>query len=136
MDNKNTDTIIGEGIILEDALLKGKGVVRIDGKFSGKIDIEGHLTVSQTGDVNGEIRAVNALFAGKYKGNLHITNTLHMTSTAILTGQIKTAKLIIDEGAIFNGACYVEKPDGRGGIPVFEETAVSDKKSPYGSEGL
>jgi len=110
---RNTDTVIGEGIVLEDALLKGKGVVRIDGKFSGTIDIEGHLIVSRSGGVNGRINAGSALFAGKYEGDLHITDTLHLTSSAVLTGQIKTGKLIIDEGAVFNGACNVEKTNER-----------------------
>jgi len=105
--SKNTDTIIGEGIVFENALLKGSGVIRIDGRFSGTVDIDGHVILGETGLVSGEIRADSALFAGKYQGNLFIRGTLHMTATAVLTGAIETGKLIIDEGATINGTCNV-----------------------------
>ena len=107
--SKNMDTIIGEGIFFENAMLKGNGVIRIDGKFSGTIDIEGHIILGETGLINGDICADSALFAGNYQGTLSIRDTLHMTATAVLTGKVETAKLIIDEGAVLNGTCNVIK---------------------------
>jgi cytoskeletal protein CcmA (bactofilin family) len=121
--SKNTDTIIGEGIIFEDAVLKGAGVIRIDGKFSGTIDIEGHIILGESGFVSGETSADSALFAGKYNGNLFIRSTLHMTATAVLTGKVETGKLIIDEGAVLTGSCNVTRGASRGETAVFEELA-------------
>ena len=119
-NGKNTDTIIGEGIVFEDALLKGSGIIRIDGKFSGVIDIDGHVILGETGLISGDVSATSALFAGKHQGDLRVSNTLHVTSTAILTGKIETGKLIIDEGATINGTCKVNKGDNN--------TASSDSK--------
>jgi len=114
--NKNTDTILGEGIVFENASLKGCGIIRIDGKFSGTIDIEGHIIIGETGFISGEVSADSALVAGTYNGNMRITNTLHMTSTASLSGKIETGKLIIDEGAQLNGTCSVTKGDKRNDV--------------------
>jgi len=121
--NKNTDTIIGEGIVFENALLKGNGVIRIDGRYTGTIDIDGHIILGETGLVNGEVRADSALFAGKYQGNLFIRGTLHMTATAVLTGTVETGKLIIDEGAALNGTCSVTNGAYREKV-TYEEPAL------------
>jgi len=125
--NKNIDTIIGEGIVFENVMLKGSGVIRVEGKLSGTIDINGHIVLGETGDIKGEINADSALFAGRYQGNLNIRGTLHMTATAILTGKIEVGKLIIDEGAKLNGTCNVTS--GENGGP-----AVSDD-APEAAEG-
>ena len=119
VSSKNTDTIIGEGIIFEEALLKGAGVIRIDGKFTGKIDIEGHIILGESGIVLGEVIADSALFAGKYQGDLSIRGTLHLTATSVLSGRIETGKLIIDEGATLIGTCNVTSGVSRESI-VYE----------------
>ena len=106
---KNTDTIIGEGIVFENTLLKGSGVIRIDGTLSGNVDIDGHVILGETGLVNADINADSALFAGRFQGNLFIRNTLHMTATAVLSGKVEAGKLIVDEGATLNGTFSVVK---------------------------
>ena len=105
--DKNSNTVIGTGIVLEAAMLKGNGIVRIDGKYTGTIDIEGHLVLGESGVLDGEVRADSALFAGAYQGNLHIDDTLHITSTAVLSGRIEAGTLIVDDGAVFKGDCTV-----------------------------
>ena len=111
--SKNMDTVIGEGIIFEDALLKGSGVIRIDGTFNGKIDIEGHVILGETGDIKGDIIADSALFAGKYQGNLTIRGTLHLTATSNLSGVVEAGNLVIDEQAVIRGTCNVTKQAGK-----------------------
>ena len=108
---KSTATVLGPGSIFEAATLKGSGGVRIDGKFSGTIDIEGHFVLGETGILDGEVRADSSLLAGKYKGNLFIKDTLHVAATANLVGRIESGKLIVDEGAAFNCVCNVATAD-------------------------
>ena len=126
----STGTVIGSGIIIEGAVLKGSGVIRIDGEFHGTVDIKGHVILGETGQVSGDVFAESALFAGKYQGNLHIKETLHVTSTAVLTGRIDTGKIIIDEGGIFNGTCNVAQEGEVHNIQdAAKDTANSD--SPF-----
>ncbi|MCL2402182.1 MAG: polymer-forming cytoskeletal protein [Oscillospiraceae bacterium] len=108
-----TGIVIGGGVIIENAALRGSGVLRIDGEFHGSIDIDGHVILGKTGVINGNIHAESALFAGTYHGNLQIRNTLHLTSTAVLHGQIDAGNLIVDEGGIFNGTCSVTSRDAQ-----------------------
>lgn len=128
IDKSATGTVIGGGIVMENALLRGSGVIRVDGEFQGTIDIDGHVILGKTGVINGDIHAESALFAGKCHGNLQIQATLHITSTAVLNGRIDTGKLIIDEGGILNGICNVTKGDIHPplSIPGILDIAVVD----------
>ena len=107
--DKNTDALIGTGLIIEKALIKGSGAIRIDGSLTGTIDIQGRIILGETGVINGDIHADSALLAGKYSGNLNIEGTLHLTATADVTGRIESGKLIVDEGALFDGTFNVPK---------------------------
>jgi len=111
--DKHTGTVLGRGIVIEEALLKGVGVIRIDGDFCGTINLDGHVILGETGVMGGDVHAQSALFAGKYEGNLHIKDTLHITSTAVLNGRVETGKIIIDSGGVFNGICNVAKEGGQ-----------------------
>jgi len=123
---KNTGTVIGVGIVIEDALLKGTGIIRIDGNFQGTINLNGHVILGETGMLGGDVHAESALFAGKYEGNLHIKDTLHITSTAVLNGRVETGKIIIDEGGVFNGICNVAKANGQKAQPAAPPVAVRE----------
>ena len=107
--SKNTDTVIGEGIVFESAVLRGNGIIRIDGKFSGTIDVEGRIILGEKGVIDGELTADSALIAGKYDGNLSIRNNLHLTPSAMLSGKVEAGRIIIDEGASISGSCNVTR---------------------------
>lgn len=100
-----TGTIIGEGVVIENATISGAGVIRIDGRFSGSIDLDGHIILGENAVVSGDVTADSALFAGKYDGRLTVRNTLHLASNAHVVAHIETDKFIIDEKATFNGSC-------------------------------
>ena len=118
--NAGTGTVIGEGIVIENAVIKGSGVIRIDGRFSGTIDIDGHIVLGETGVVVGDIHADSALFAGKYDGNLVINDTLHLAPSAHVVAHVETGKFIIDEDAVFNGTCNM------GSAPAKYASAADD----------
>jgi cytoskeletal protein CcmA (bactofilin family) len=128
---KSTGTVIGEGIIIEGASLKGSGAIRIDGQFSGNLDIEGHIILGETGVIIGDIKAESAMFAGKYSGNMSIKSTLHLASTAKLEGHVETEKIIIDENAVFKGTCNTTSPNERTSvIKTMESASSTDTSAP------
>ncbi|MCL2808319.1 MAG: polymer-forming cytoskeletal protein [Coriobacteriia bacterium] len=116
-------TTLGEGVIFEGAMLKGKGPILIKGKFSGTINIDGHVILSETGVITGEVRAGSAVFGGTHEGDLLVKNTLHITPTANLSGKIESGKIIIDEGAVVKGSCNI-------GARERQESAPKPAKAP------
>lgn len=80
-----------------------KGSIRIDGKVKGTIKASDEVRVGRSGEINGEIFAKNARVAGRVDGNVTIEQKLTLESESALNGNLSAGKLIIDEGATFNG---------------------------------
>lgn len=96
-------TLIGEEATLESAVFKSSGTVRIDGRYTGKLEIEGDLVVDSKGVINGTIEAHHSLIAGRVIGDIKCTEEIHLASTANVAGNLFCTNLTIDDGAIFNG---------------------------------
>jgi excisionase family DNA binding protein len=81
--------------------------LKINGIFSGSLDVKGILTVGSEAQVEADINGDNVVIAGKVKGNMRVTKMLTLMPTAVLYGDIFTPKLNIVEGAIFQGGCHM-----------------------------
>ncbi|MBF0489887.1 MAG: polymer-forming cytoskeletal protein [Candidatus Omnitrophica bacterium] len=93
---------------MDGALTFGDPVnLLITGKFTGKLDTKGILTVGPTSQIEANIQGDNIILAGKVKGNVTAKRMLVLMPTAILIGDVTTPKLNIVEGAIFQGRCQM-----------------------------
>ena len=81
--------------------------LKITGRFTGKLDTKGTLTIGQTSYVEAHIQGENIIVAGKVKGNVTARKMLVLMPGAVLTGDIFTPKLNIVEGAVFQGRCQM-----------------------------
>ncbi len=93
---------IGKGTIINGEVLT-ESSLRVDGKVKGKIICKNTLTIGETGQIEGEVEASNAIVGGKVNGKLFIKQKLVLEAKSSLIGELKASKLIIDEGAIFQG---------------------------------
>lgn len=105
---KDMGTVIGDGIILENVIIKGIGYVRIDGVVSGEIQLEGHLIIGETGKLTGDVHAGSALILGTYEGNINIDETLQLAQNSNVFGNVKAGNFVIEEGAAFHGTCNLD----------------------------
>ena len=79
--------------------------LRIDGEVQGNISTTGKVVVGENGVVNGDLMCQEADVEGKIDGKLSIEGLLILRETAKITGDIQTARLHIEEGALFLGSC-------------------------------
>jgi len=91
-----------------EGTLKFKEGLRIEGKFNGDISSEGHLIIGKTGEVTAEISVGSIVVEGKITGNIQANDLVELRSQAELRGDIKAAKLKIEEGVIFIGKSDVQ----------------------------
>lgn len=98
------NTIIGKGSSFEGKL-KVQSTLRVDGKIKGNITTSDSLVIGKEGDVDGDISVRNAIIGGKLKGKLTAEGKVVLEANSIFKGELKTTKLVIDEGAIFEGNC-------------------------------
>lgn len=108
MADKNQEfgdvSLIGKGSTLEGTI-KTDGGVRIDGRVMGDVIAKGSAAVGEGGEVEGSLTAKNISVAGKVQGNLTATEKLTLEARSIVSGDIRAARLIVDEGAVFDGKC-------------------------------
>lgn len=78
---------------------------RIDGTVEGEISCKGKVIVGQKGYLKGSIACVNAEIVGTVDGNVNVSETLTLKSTANVIGEVKTKILVVEPKATFNGSC-------------------------------
>ncbi len=100
------------GFIDKDTEIAGdirfKDSFRIDGKFKGKILSGTSLIIGETGDVEADIEAGSISINGKVKGSLNAKDRIEIFSQGRVIGKMVAPKLIIEEGAFFQGSCQME----------------------------
>lgn len=96
--------LIGAGTkILGD--INSGGDIRIDGHLIGNIVTTGKFVLGASGLIEGNITTVNADVSGEVKGVVSVSEMLSLKATARINGDIETAKLMIEPGAVFTGTC-------------------------------
>jgi len=96
-------TVIGADAVFKGELSFDKGV-RVDGRVEGKITTKGSLAISQAEKLEADVAIV---VEGSIKGNITASDRIELRQSARLEGDIKASKLIVTEGATFQGHCSI-----------------------------
>jgi cytoskeletal protein CcmA (bactofilin family) len=84
--------------------------MRVDGHLSGRITSStGTLIVGANGKVDANIEVAIAMIHGTVNGDIIATQRLELGRAAKLNGNIQTASLVIEPGALFEGTCKMIK---------------------------
>lgn len=105
------DTVIGKDTIFEGTI-KAKGSLRIDGEIEGEVYSEGDVNISESARLNAKVTGRNVIISGIVQGNIIATDRVEMSGTSRISGDIQAAKLIVDEGAMFDGKCCMTSSAG------------------------
>ncbi|MDH4068806.1 MAG: polymer-forming cytoskeletal protein [Ignavibacteria bacterium] len=97
-------SLVGKGSKVEGSISTDGGI-RIDGTVVGEIKAKSTAAVGEGGVVEGSLTAKSISVAGKVQGNLTATEKLTLEARSIVSGDIRAARLIVDEGAVFDGKC-------------------------------
>ncbi len=96
-------------IVAHGSRFEGKitspGSLRVDGQVTGDISLTGDLVIGANGDINGSVEAQTVTVGGKITGNITANAKLVLENKARIKGDIRASKLVIDEGALFDGKC-------------------------------
>jgi cytoskeletal protein CcmA (bactofilin family) len=90
----------------------------VDGDVEGTIEaLEHKLTIGPNGTVQAAVKAREVVVLGTIKGNVDATEKIEIRKDAKLTGDIRTARIIIEDGAYFKGSIDIVKPEPAKGAP-------------------
>ena len=102
--NAGQTSIIAQGAKFEGSI-DVKGTLRIEGEFKGTIGTPESLVIGKTGVVHANVTVKNAIIGGQLFGNIKAENKIELQSGSHVEGDIKTKRLVIDEGVFFEGNC-------------------------------
>lgn len=124
------NSIIGKGCKITGTIVVSEGTLRIDGEFEGTVQVPDTLVVGKDGRVKAEIKVKGAVIGGTVIGNIDAKEKIELQAGSRLEGDIKTTRLVIDEGVFFEGNCKMS-PEGQGGAkPSTQSPQYQQMKKP------
>ena len=110
-------SIIAQGCKF-DGKVEVRGTLRIEGEFKGTIGTPESLVIGKTGVVHANVTVKNAIIGGQLFGNIRAENKIELQSGSHVEGDIKTKRLVIDEGVFFEGNCSMGSDDRKPHAPT------------------
>jgi cytoskeletal protein CcmA (bactofilin family) len=110
--SKITDDRISTSLGRETAFsgtMRFEKSLKIEGRFQGKILSAGALYVEQGAEVDADIEVGSVVIAGTVRGNVVARERVELLATARLYGDVRTSKLKIADGVVFEGKCEMIK---------------------------
>jgi cytoskeletal protein CcmA (bactofilin family) len=110
-DGARLQAIIGRTVKINGQIYS-KEDLYIDGDVEGTIELhENRLTIGPNGKVRSNITAHKVVILGSVQGGVAASDKLEVRKDARLVGDIKTARIVIEDGAYFKGTIDIVKPE-------------------------
>ena len=120
------NALIGKSVVIKGQVF-GREDVYVDGEVEGTIELLEHrLTIGAHGKIHAGIKAREVVIVGTVHGNIEATDKIDIRKDAKLVGDIRTARIVIEDGAYFKGSIDIQKPEvSRVPAPPRPQAAVA-----------
>ena len=108
VEEADIDTVLSEDIDFSGELTFKKPLM-IKGKFNGTIKSLSDLYVGKNASVKAEIDASIVSVKGVIEGNIISNKRIELFSTSQIKGDVSSPAIVMENGAILNGICTMEK---------------------------
>ena len=99
---------IGKSVVIKGELT-GSEDLYVDGQVEGSISLKNNsLTVGPHGQVKASIEAKGLIVQGKLEGNILASDRVDLRKSAVVTGDISTQRISIEEGAYLKGKIDIQ----------------------------
>jgi cytoskeletal protein CcmA (bactofilin family) len=100
----SSSAVLGKSVIVKGEI-HGREDLTIDGEVEGTIELQEHrLTIGPNAKVNATVKAREVVVLGTLHGNVETRDRVEIRKEARLVGDIRTARIVIEDGAYFKGA--------------------------------
>src|ERR1700678_472089 len=99
----------------------------LDGDLDGKLNLSNRLTVGPNSKVNANIKAQEIVVFGTIKGNVESETRVSLRTGASIVGDIKTAGIVIEDGAYFKGGIDISRA-GEKSAPKVQAASAGQKQ--------
>ena len=102
---------IGKSVMIKGQIFSREDLT-IDGEIDGSVELHEHrLTVGPNGKLQAGVKAREVVVLGTIHGNVEASDKIDIRKDAKLVGDIKTARIVIEDGAYFKGSIDIARPE-------------------------
>jgi cytoskeletal protein CcmA (bactofilin family) len=85
--------------------LNFEAAARIDGQVDGEINAKDSIVIGVSAVVTAKVNAASIILAGTVSGEITASQRIEIHPSARVQGTLTTPKLVMHEGAVFEGRC-------------------------------
>jgi len=102
---------IGKSVVVKGQIYSREDLY-VDGEVEGTIEVQEHrLTVGPNGRVKAAVKAREVIVRGTMHGDIVAGDRIDIRKEAKLVGDLKTARIVIEDGAFFKGSVDIVRPE-------------------------
>jgi len=118
--------VIGKSVMIKGQIFSREDLT-IDGEIDGSVELHEHrLTVGPNGKLQAGVKAREVVVLGTIHGNVDASDKIDIRKDAKLVGDIKTARIVIEDGAYFKGSIDIVRPETKpASAPAAKPVAAS-----------
>jgi cytoskeletal protein CcmA (bactofilin family) len=125
MDQAN----IGRSVVIKGEITGAESLF-IDGRVEGTVNFpENRVTIGRNGHVAANITAKEVVIMGKVQGNVEASDRLDIRSEGVLSGDVITHRISVEEGAILKGGVEVRNPEKKDQKPQVQAQNKPEAKA-------
>src|ERR1700727_801279 len=110
--------VIGKSVMIKGQIFSREDLT-IDGEIDGSVELHEHrLTVGPNGKLQAGVKAREVVVLGTIHGNVEASDKIDIRKDAKLVGDIKTARIVIEDGAYFKGRIDMPRPEAARATPA------------------
>lgn len=107
----NGPAMVGKAVVVKGEIHSREDLY-IDGEIQGTVELmESKLTIGPNGRIQASVRAREVVVFGNVQGNVEAIDKIDIRKDARLVGDIRTARIVIEDGAYFKGTIDILKPE-------------------------
>jgi cytoskeletal protein CcmA (bactofilin family) len=106
------DLLLGRGARFEGKLTF-EGTIRLDARFIGSIVTNDVLVVGEAARIDADISCGTVVVHGEVNGNVKAKTGVEIHHTGKVRGDLETASLVIEKGALFHGASKMDSASAK-----------------------
>ncbi len=111
METPRGTSLIGKSVMIKGQIYSREDLY-VDGEVDGTLDLQEHsLTIGPHGKLQAGVKAKEVVIIGTVHGNIEATEKIDIRKDAKLVGDIKTARIVIEDGAYFKGSIDIARPE-------------------------
>jgi len=127
--SEGASAVIGKSLQVRGEV-KGSEDLLIDGLVEGSITLnDSRLTIGAKARVQANVAARDVVVLGTLEGNINATGRIELRSGCRVTGDLRGARLAIEENAVFTGKVDLIQSSGSGEKPSAATAQASSGPS-------